>query len=131
MAESRHGMGAGSTREPGGPFRAGAGPRGLLAVRLRPRRPALVAALVVLALMGLLAVAAPLLTSHDPLATDTSAASLPPGSPGHLLGTDLLGRDLLTRMLYGARTSLLVGLTAALITVGLGMLLGGIAAVAP
>ncbi|MEV5828686.1 ABC transporter permease [Spirillospora sp. NPDC052242] len=106
-------------------------PRGLLAVRLRPRRPALAAAVAVLAAFGLAALLAPWLTPLDPLATDTSATSLPPGSSGHLLGTDQLGRDLLTRMLYGARTSLLVGLTAAAITVGVGMLLGGLAAVAP
>ncbi|GGV16281.1 peptide ABC transporter permease [Actinomadura cremea] len=105
--------------------------RGLLAIRFRPRRPALAAAVAVLAALGLAAVLAPWLTSLDPVATDTSATSLPPGSSGHLLGTDQLGRDLLTRMLHGARTSLLVGLTAAAITVGVGMLLGGLAAVAP
>ncbi|MFD0689154.1 ABC transporter permease [Actinomadura fibrosa] len=106
-------------------------PGGLLAVRLRPRRPALVTAVAVLAVLGTLAVLAPLFTSLDPVATDTSATSLPPGSAGHPLGTDLLGRDLWARMLYGARTSLLVGLTAAAITVVLGMLAGGLAAVAP
>ncbi|MFD0902449.1 ABC transporter permease [Actinomadura sediminis] len=106
-------------------------PRGLLAVRVRPRRPALAAAVAVLAALGLAALLAPWLTPLDPIATDTSATSLPPGSSGHLLGTDQLGRDLLTRMLYGARTSLLVGLAAAAITVGVGMLLGGLAAVAP
>ncbi|MBE1531991.1 ABC transporter permease [Actinomadura algeriensis] len=106
-------------------------PRGLLAVRFRPRRPALAAAVAVLAALGLAAALAPWLTPLDPIATDTSATSLPPGSSGHLLGTDQLGRDLLTRMLYGARTSLLVGLIAAAITVGVGMLLGGLAAVAP
>ncbi|MEV4670792.1 ABC transporter permease [Actinomadura sp. NPDC049382] len=105
--------------------------RGLMAVRTRPRRPALAAAAAVLAVFGLLAAFAPLFTSLDPVATDTSATSLPPGSPGHPLGTDLLGRDLWTRMLYGARTSLLVGLSAAAITVGSGMLVGGLAAVAP
>ncbi|GAA4056081.1 MULTISPECIES: ABC transporter permease [Actinomadura] len=105
--------------------------RGLLAVRLRPRRPALLVAVAVLAVMGLAAVLAPSLTPLDPVATDTSATSLPPGSAGHPLGTDLLGRDLLARMLYGARTSLLVGLAAAAVTVGLGMLVGGLAAIAP
>ncbi|MBD2893272.1 putative D,D-dipeptide transport system permease protein DdpC [Actinomadura sp. RB99] len=105
--------------------------RGLLAVRLRPRRPALLAAVAVLAALALLALFAPLLTELDPVATDTSATSLKPGSPGHPLGTDPLGRDLWTRMLYGARTSLLVGLTAAAIAVGLGLLLGGLAAIAP
>ncbi|GAA0224375.1 ABC transporter permease [Actinomadura nitritigenes] len=105
--------------------------RGLLAVRVRPRRPALLAAVAVLAALALLAALAPLLTPLDPVATDTSATSLKPGSPGHPLGTDLLGRDLWTRMLHGARTSLLVGLTAAATAVGLGLLLGGLAAIAP
>ncbi|MGI5325453.1 ABC transporter permease [Actinomadura nitritigenes] len=116
---------------PDAPAPAATRVRGLLAVRLRPRRPALIAAVAVLAAPALLAVLAPLLTPLDPVATDTSATSLKPGSPGHPLGTDLLGRDLWTRMLYGARTSLLVGLTAAAIAVGLGLLLGGLAAIAP
>ncbi|KAB2381842.1 ABC transporter permease [Actinomadura montaniterrae] len=116
---------------PDAPASAPARVRGLLAVRLWPRRPALAAAVAVLVALVLLAVLAPLLTSLDPVATDTSATSLKPGSPGHPLGTDLLGRDLWTRMLYGARTSLLVGLTAAAITVGLGVLIGGLAAIAP
>ncbi|WP_433244562.1 ABC transporter permease [Actinomadura nitritigenes] len=116
---------------PDAPAPAAARVRGLLAVRLRPRRPALLAAVAVLAALALLALFAPLLTGLDPVATDTSATSLKPASPGHPLGTDLLGRDLWARMLYGARTSLLVGLTAAAIAVGLGMLVGGLAAIAP
>ncbi|WP_340137749.1 ABC transporter permease [Bailinhaonella thermotolerans] len=106
-------------------------PRGLLAVRLAPRRPAIAAAALVLAVMGLAAVAAPLLTPYDPIATDTAATALPPGSPGHPLGTDLLGRDLLAGLLYGGRTSLLVGLAAAAMTVVLGTLLGAAAAAGP
>ncbi|MFI7443445.1 ABC transporter permease [Nonomuraea indica] len=116
---------------PSGRVGTGMRPRGLLAVRLRPRRPGLTAALVVLGAMVALAAAAPLLTPYEPLATDTSATSLPPGSPGHPLGTDMLGRDLLSRMLHGARTSLAVGITAAAVTVGAGTLIGGLAAVAP
>ncbi|RJL34580.1 ABC transporter permease [Bailinhaonella thermotolerans] len=81
--------------------------------------------------MGLAAVAAPLLTPYDPIATDTAATALPPGSPGHPLGTDLLGRDLLAGLLYGGRTSLLVGLAAAAMTVVLGTLLGAAAAAGP
>ncbi|XVQ09331.1 ABC transporter permease [Spirillospora sp. CA-255316] len=108
-------------------------PRGLLAVRIPVRRPSagLWAAGLVLAALVLPAVLAPVLTPYDPLATDTTAASLPPGSPGHPLGTDTLGRDLLTRLLHGARTSLLVGLAAAAITVVAGVLLGGLAAAGP
>ncbi|WP_225993349.1 ABC transporter permease [Actinomadura rudentiformis] len=104
---------------------------GFLAVRLRVRRPGVWAAGVVLATLVLAAVFAPLLTSYDPIATDTTATGVAPGSPGHPLGTDLLGRDLLARLLYGARTSLLVGLAAAVITVVGGLLLGGLAAAGP
>ncbi|MGI5164429.1 ABC transporter permease [Spirillospora sp. CA-253888] len=104
---------------------------GFLALRLPVRRPGVWAAAIVLALLVLAALCAPLLTPYDPLATDTDATGLPPGSPGHPLGTDLLGHDLLARLLYGARTSLLVGLVAALITVLAGVLLGGLAAAGP
>ncbi|GAA2438337.1 ABC transporter permease [Actinomadura vinacea] len=85
----------------------------------------------VLAVLVLLAALAPLLTPYDPIATDTTATSLAPGSPGHPLGTDNLGRDLLARLLFGARTSLLVGLAAGSITVVAGVLLGGLAAAGP
>ncbi|GAA1547985.1 ABC transporter permease [Actinomadura kijaniata] len=104
---------------------------GFLAFRVPARRPGVWAAGAVLGLLALAAVCAPLLTSLDPIATDTGATSLPPGSPGHPLGTDLLGRDLLARLLYGARTSLLVGLVAAAITVVAGVLLGAVAAAGP
>ncbi|GAA3928021.1 ABC transporter permease [Actinomadura viridis] len=117
----------GGTPPPGRP-RA---PRGLMAFRAPVRRPGLWAAALVLGAMALLAALAPWLTPYDPIATDTAATGLPPGSPGHPLGTDLLGRDLLSRLLHGARTSLLVGLAAAAITVGAGLLLGGAAAAGP
>jgi len=107
-------------------------PRGPLAVPLpRPRRVTTWVALGVLVTMGVLALAAPLLSPLDPLATDTTAPGLGPGSPGHLLGTDLLGRDLFTRLLHGARTSLLVGLVAAAITVIAGTIIGTLAAAGP
>ncbi|WP_329521798.1 ABC transporter permease [Spirillospora sp. NBC_01491] len=105
--------------------------RGLLAARVPVRRPGVWAAGLVLAAFAVLAVFAPLFTPYDPIATDTAATGLAPGSPGHPLGTDLLGRDLLARLLYGGRTSLLVGLTAAAITVVAGVLLGGLAAAGP
>ncbi|MDA2814581.1 ABC transporter permease [Nocardiopsis sp. RSe5-2] len=105
-------------------------PAALLAPRVRGRG-GLAAGLAVLTAMALAAALAPLLAGHDPLATDTSATGLPPGSPGHPLGTDQLGRDLLSRMLYGARYSLLVGASAAVLTVAAGTALGAAAALAP
>ncbi|MEV4254318.1 ABC transporter permease [Spirillospora sp. NPDC049652] len=113
------------------PAAAGTSRRGLLAFRMPAGRAGMWAAALVLAAMALAAVAAPLLTSHDPIATDTDATGLPPGSPGHPLGTDLLGRDLWARLLYGARTSLSAGLLAGAVTVAAGVLLGAVAAAGP
>ncbi|HKA62793.1 MAG TPA: ABC transporter permease [Methylomirabilota bacterium] len=78
-----------------------------------------IASLVILA-----AVAAPLLVRHDPLQSDLAAGLKPPGSPGHPLGTDQLGRDLLARVLHGARIALFIGLCCVLLTAMVGGLLG-------
>ncbi|MGW6059538.1 ABC transporter permease [Streptomyces sp. NPDC055189] len=77
-------------------------------------------ALGVLALMVLAAVFAPLLAPHDPAAQNLLVRLKPPawqdgGSTSHPLGTDQLGRDLLSRVIYGSRISLLVGIGAALL----------------
>ncbi|HEV8674383.1 MAG TPA: ABC transporter permease [Methylomirabilota bacterium] len=74
-----------------------------------------------------IAVGAPLLTSHDPLAGDFAASLRPPGSPGHPLGTDQLGRDLLARVLYGARIALFIGLCTVAVTAVVGGLVGLVA----
>src|SRR2546426_9640525 len=55
------------------------------------------------------ALAAPWLAGTDPMTTDFASGLKPPGSPGHPLGTDQLGRDLLARVLYGARLALFIG----------------------
>ena len=73
------------------------------------------------------AVAAPWLSPHDPLATDFAASLRPPGAPGHPLGTDQLGRDLLARVLHGARLALFIGVCTVLITGVAGGLLGLVA----
>jgi len=70
------------------------------------------------------AVAAPLLVPHDPLQSDFAAGLQPPGTPGHPLGTDQLGRDLLARVLYGARIALFIGVCCVLLTAIVGGLLG-------
>jgi len=69
------------------------------------RKPVAVGALVVLVLLVLAAVAAPLVAPYDPIVQDTSATRQGP-SLAHLLGTDVLGRDLLSRIIWGARDSL-------------------------
>ncbi|MBI4588415.1 MAG: ABC transporter permease [Candidatus Rokubacteria bacterium] len=73
------------------------------------------------------AVAAPLVAPHDPVRSDFAAGLKPPGSPGHPLGTDQLGRDLLSRVLYGARIALFIGLCTVLLTATVGGLLGLVA----
>jgi peptide/nickel transport system permease protein len=79
-------------------------------------------------MLVLLAVAGPGLVGQDPARQDLMATLLPPGSPGHLLGTDHLGRDLAARLLSGARVSLLLAacavLSAAIVGVSLGMVAG-------
>lgn len=86
-------------------------------------------AVAVLAVMLLAAVFAPLLAPHDPNAQDLLVRLRPPawmagGSSEHLLGTDQLGRDLLSRLIYGSRISLLVGASAALLAGLIGATIG-------
>ena len=85
-------------------------------------------ATVVLATV-LIAICAPLLTPYDPYAQDLSQRLIPPvwalkGSWAHLLGTDAMGRDYLTRLMYGARISLTIGFGAAAIAGLIGTSLG-------
>ena len=75
-------------------------------------------------LIVLIAIFAPFLAPDDPLKQDLTGRLLPPGSPGHPLGTDGLGRDLLSRLIYGARTPVLIGVTAVIIGAVVGGLLG-------
>ncbi len=76
------------------------------------------------ALAVLAALAAPWLAPQDPLKSDFAASLKPPGTGGHPLGTDQLGRDLLSRVLYGARVALFVGLCCVALTAVVGGLLG-------
>ena len=76
----------------------------------------------VLLLILLAALLAPL-SPYDPIAVETVQKFLPP-SAQHLLGTDNFGRDTFTRLLYGGRVSLLVGVVAALVNLVVGVLYG-------
>ncbi|MCL6635966.1 MAG: ABC transporter permease [Peptococcaceae bacterium] len=78
-----------------------------------------------LAVLGLLVAAAPLLTGYDPAEVDLLHVLQPPG-PGHLMGTDQLGRDVWARLLYGGRVSMLVGLASVLLSLGAGVLYGAV-----
>jgi peptide/nickel transport system permease protein len=84
--------------------------------------------LVLVAALGAAAVLAPLLAPHNPDTIDTARRLARPFTIGHPLGTDEFGRDLLSRLLYGARTSLVVGLAATALAAaagsGLGLLAG-------
>lgn len=93
---------------------------------------AVLAAFAVLAILGTIAVAAPRLAPHDPLTQSLNGRAGPPawmegGATGHWLGTDELGRDVLSRIIYGARVSLGIGLTAILIGTVIGTTLGVVA----
>jgi peptide/nickel transport system permease protein len=79
-----------------------------------------VAALLFLAVLAVVLVIGPAVAPHDPLKTNLGMRLKPPGTPGYLLGTDELGRDVLSRLLYGARPSIGVGFAA----VGVAMLVG-------
>ncbi len=83
--------------------------------------------LILLVLAVVAALAAPLLPLPDPDATDLLNRLLPPFSPGHWLGTDPLGRDMLARLLWGTRVSLAVGVCATLLAALFGTLIGLVA----
>jgi oligopeptide transport system permease protein len=98
--------------------------------RFRRNRLA-VASLVIVVVMIVLAIIAPLLQRvgiiPDPTAQDVVNSYASPGSPGHLLGTDDLGRDVLSKILFGAQVSLSIGIFVQFIVLGIG---GGIGLVA-
>lgn len=79
-----------------------------------------VVGLLLIVILSVLALFAPLIATYPPDKMDLTASLLTPGTDGHLLGTDNYGRDLFSRIVYGARVSLIVGLFA----VGLGGIIG-------
>ena len=80
--------------------------------------------LVLIALVVISAILAPVLAPHDPLRGDLRGAYLRPPGGAYLLGTDTQGRDLLSRVIYGARVSLIVGLVSQTIATLLGVTMG-------
>lgn len=93
--------------------------------RLLGRHRAAMAGLIVLALLVLLSIAAPLVSPYDPIQQKLSDALLDP-SMSHPFGTDYLGRDILARMLYGARYSLAIGFVAVAFGITIGVPLGAV-----
>ena len=93
------------------------------------RNPVALISLVVLVAIVVIALAAPALAPHDPTMQSLRLRLRPPswlpgGEPGHFLGTDPLGRDMLSRILHGARVSILVGVLAVLIQTVIGVGVG-------
>ncbi len=91
--------------------------------QLKSEPLAMISAVVLLALV-ISAVFAPLLAPADPFKASMLKRLLPIGSPGNLLGTDELGRDMLTRLMYGGRLSLLMGIVPVLSAFFIGTTLG-------
>jgi peptide/nickel transport system permease protein len=90
------------------------------------RQPALLAGLILLAVILFMVIGAPLLTSYNPITQDLNATLSGP-SAHHLLGTDQLGRDTWSRLLYGGRVDLQVAFIAVLFPFVLGTILGSLA----
>ncbi|MFW2586970.1 ABC transporter permease [Sagittula sp. SSi028] len=80
--------------------------------------------LIVLVVLILAAIFAPVLATHDPFAQDLGQRLLPPGEGGHLLGSDSLGRDIYSRLLYGARISIYIVLLVAMVAPVVGLIVG-------
>ncbi len=83
--------------------------------------------LIVLLLLVIVAIFAPLIATHNPIKMDVTKSLLGIGEQGHLLGTDNFGRDIFSRLIYGSRVSLIVGLAAVLFGAIFGSLLGVVA----
>ena len=97
--------------------------------RRRPawlRSPLTVAGLALIAIFALVAMSAPLIAPADPLKQVLSTRLKPP-SATHWLGTDQLGRDMLSRMIYGTRISLLIGTVVVGLAASVGTFVGVVA----
>ncbi|AVT80109.1 ABC transporter permease [Rhodopseudomonas palustris] len=99
---------------------------------MRPRlgfllsTPIIAVATICLALVVLMAIFAPWLAPHDPVKL-APALRLKPPSAEFLLGTDAYGRDLLSRIIYGGRVSLLIGVGSAIVAIAIGLVIGLVA----
>jgi peptide/nickel transport system permease protein len=101
--------------QPEGPWRE--------ALRMFARNPSAIAGMLMLGAVLLVALGGPWLMGADPFEI-TAAPMTPPFSEDALLGTDYLGRDVLTTLVYGGRATLLVGAVAAFLSVAIGITLG-------
>jgi peptide/nickel transport system permease protein len=92
--------------------------------RAHRRHATLIAGGSILLFAIVVTLAAPLLTHYNPDSIDPLSPLVPPFSPGHLLGTDQFGRDVLTRILYGGRIDLLIAFGATGVTLVAGTAIG-------
>lgn len=92
-------------------------------LRLKRNPLAMIGLLIVVALV-LMAALAPVIAPHDPITQDLSRRLLPPGTPGNWLGTDDFGRDILSRIIFGARITLAIVVMVALTAPVFGLIVG-------
>ncbi|MBJ7904450.1 ABC transporter permease [Streptomyces sp. NPDC003656] len=85
-----------------------------------------VVGLAIIVVLVLVAIFAPLLAPHDPLKQDLTNTLQSPGA-GHWLGTDALGRDQFSRLVYGSRIAVIVGMASILVALVIGVILGALA----
>ncbi|MWB78570.1 ABC transporter permease subunit [Pseudooceanicola sp. 216_PA32_1] len=83
--------------------------------------------LIILVFIIVCAILAPVLATHDPFAQNLGERLKPPGFDGHIFGTDSLGRDIYSRLLYGARISIYIVLLVAMVAPLLGLIIGTVA----
>lgn len=100
---------------------------GRMALRRLVRHRLAVLGLVIVALIAVLGSFPGVFSPHDPLRPDKAHFRSAPGAPGHPLGTDELGRDMLSRLIHGAGISLRVGVAGAAAAVLIGVLIGALA----
>ncbi len=101
----------------------------MTAMSLRLPRRGVSAAIggTIVVLLVLLAVGGPLISPYDPLKLDLLARMKAPGTTGHLLGTDEFGRDILSRLMYGARTSAWIAFATVTFAIAFGLVFGVLA----
>ncbi|WP_197716953.1 ABC transporter permease [Mesorhizobium sp. DCY119] len=116
------------SKEPGaGVFYPASAPPSGGALRRFLGNPAALTGILILAVIGLIAIFGPLLRPGDPLMITGEPLIRPLTDAAHPFGTDVLGRDLLSGVLHGARVSLTIGLTVALLSLVFGALVGAVA----
>jgi len=88
------------------------------------RNPISLIGLLILLVLVVAAIFGPALAPHDPFAQELANRLAPPGAAGHLLGTDALGRDILSRLIYGARLTLSIAVLVVVLVVPVGLAVG-------